>query len=120
MKRRLIALNNNAGAFTSILSTQAARRVTVREDEVAAGVGLQYKTPDDGFVQQYAIAAPGTPDSPQIDLWDFAALGRGSGQLLGLPQQGQTGDPGFRAADTYVKVRSNAAGTTNVRVVEHD
>lgn len=119
-KRRFVGLNNNAGAFVAVLSTRSTRRLTVREDEQAAGVGLQYKLPDDSFVQIYGVAAPGTPDSPQVDLWDQAAAGRGSGQLLGLPQQGSSGDPGFRAADTYIQLRSNAAGTTNVRVVEHD
>ncbi len=118
---RLIALNGSGGAFVAVLSTIPARRVMVREDEAAASVGLQFQKPDDNFTNLYTVGVVGTPDQQQIVLPDPVVTSlRGAGRLLGLPAQGSAGAFNYRAADTYIKLRSKAAGATTVRVVEEE
>jgi hypothetical protein len=102
-KTTLYSLNSNAGAFTSIPSTIPARRVEVREDESGTAQGLQYQKPDDNFTNTYSVGTPAGPDQRQI---------------LGLPAQTTGGST--IPATTYLKVRSKGAGTTIVRVVEHE
>jgi hypothetical protein len=117
---RLIALNNNAGAFVDVLSTIPARRVYVREDESVTSKGLQYLKPDDNFATTYTVGTPGTPDQQQITLPDPANIGlRGNGRLIGMPAQGQVGAFNRIAATKLCSLRSKdgVAGTT-VRVVE--
>lgn len=117
---RLIALNNNAGAFVAVVSTIHARRAYVREDESVTSKGLQYQIPDDGFVNTYTVGTPGTPDQQQISLPDPANVGlRGNARLIGAPAQGVVGAFNRIAATTLINLRSKdgAAGTT-VRVVE--
>lgn len=116
---RLITLNAAAGAFTAITSTVAARRVYAREDEAVAAQGLEYQKPDDGFVNTYVVGTPGSPDSQQIILPDPVGPALpGQGRLLGMPAQGQSGAFNFRAADTYMKVKSKGAGSNVLRLVE--
>lgn len=116
-RRRLIALNGSAGAYVAVLSTQASRKVFIREDEAAAAQGLTYQTPDDGFVATYTVGVPGTPDQQQVSLPMAPSGAHVPGPLLGLPAQ-----TGFytRPADTYIKLRSKSVTATTVRVLEED
>lgn len=116
-RTRLIAVNGNAGAYVSVLSTQPSRKLFIREDEAGTAQGLTYQKPDDAFATTYTCGTPGQPDQPQISLpqaWTGVVI---PGPLLGLPAQG-----GFynRPADTYIKLRSKTVTATSVRVVEED
>jgi hypothetical protein len=116
---RLIALNNNAGAYVAIVSTIPSRRVFIREDEsVAAAQGLQYQKPEDGFVQAFVVGTPGAPDQAQIALPDAGGVLSVIGRLLGMPVQNGVGNFNSRAADTYIKIKSKTATVTSVRVLE--
>src|SRR5437867_4986419 len=117
-KTVLYSLNNNSGAFTSIVSTIPARRVEIREDESASPQGLQYQKSDDNFASIYTVGTPGGPDQPQIVLGNLAAQGGGHGPLLGLPAQsiGASRIP----STVYLKVRSRTSVSTIVRVTEYE
>lgn len=119
-KTRLIALNNNGGPLVAVLATGSARRVTGREDEAATTQGLQYVRGDDTSANLNTVGTPGTPDQPQIDIWDSLPFGERGGKLQGLPQQGSAGSPFFRAADTYFKAQSKTGTATTIRVIEYD
>ena len=122
-KVRLISLNGNGGPLVAVLSTQAAARVTGREDESVVSQGLQYKRGDDTtstLITVGPVSAPGAMDAPQIDLWDQRPFGVRGGKLQGLPQQATTGLPSFQAATTYFSAQSKTAQATTLRVMEYD
>lgn len=107
---RLVALNNNAGAYTAIAATLAARRVEIVEDGSVAGQGLEVQYPGDSFSVTNTVAADSV----------ITLIGPGHDGLAGLPEQ-NAGDPGgfnHRAADIYCQLRSATATGTTVRVVE--
>jgi hypothetical protein len=113
-KTILYSLNSNAGAFTAIPSTIPSRRVEIIEDEATAPQGIQYTLPNDNFVQQYVL----NPGTEPIVLGNVLAHGHGYGPVLGLPAQ-NSGGSSIPAA-TYIKMRSNTATATNVRVTEFE
>lgn len=103
---RLIAVNGNAGAWTSIAATIPAHSVQIVEDASAGGgQGLEVQFAADNFAvtDQYA-----------------------AGQAVGITGPGYDGVLGYgpggkfdgSAADVYCKVRSATATATTVRVVE--
>lgn len=110
MKRTPYALT--AGTYTSIPALQFARRVELREDGVAAAVGLSVKYPEDGFTAAYDYLVAQQP----VVLGNPVAHGNAYGGILGWPVQ--TG-LNARAADIYCKV-SCLTGTTTLDVTEID
>jgi hypothetical protein len=112
---RLIALNNNAGAFTDILATGPTRQVSMMEDEAAATQGLQVKSLLDNFVTVNTFTFGSEPLTiPDTERYP------NSGPILGLNAQGVTGSFNFRAADKLVSARSNGGAGTTLRFIEND
>lgn len=119
-KSRVVALNGNAGAFTSISATMICRYVEIREDEAAAPTGLQYKLPDDNFTQIYTVGTHPVDGEPQIVLGDKLSQGKGHSPLLGGPAQNMPGGVTPTTATVLIQLRGNAVGVTSVRVTEFD
>ena len=120
-KTSLITLNNSSGAFTSIAASIPARRVEIREDEAPTGPqGLQYQKPDDNFTATYTCGTPGPPDQPQIALGNIVGNLKGYGPVLAMPDQSSGKGASGQTAGIYVKVRSNTATITKIRVVEYE
>jgi hypothetical protein len=116
---RLIAVNNNAGALTTVNVSIPCRRMEVVEDASANGgakQGLIYQWLFDGFAVTYQAAAG---DEPLI-IQNSMTQGRGQGPLLGLPLQNAPGAFNFRAADPVIKVKSSSANPTTLRVTEFE
>lgn len=119
-QHRVIALNNNAGAFTSILASIPARRVQFREDEAATTQGLQVKLPNDNFTQTYTRGSVGSPDLPQFELGNTVGQQNNQGQIIAPTAQGSSGAFNAIAAGTYLKARSNTGTATNLQVIEDE
>lgn len=115
-KTRLIALNGSGGPLVSVLATQVSRRVTAREDELAASTGLQYIRGDDVNANLNTVGTVGTPDQQQIDLWDNMPFGARSGKLQGVGPQAAN----FAPTTVLFKAQGKAAGATTIRVIEYD
>jgi hypothetical protein len=58
---RLIALNNNAGAYTDILATIPCKSIVFVEDDAAARTGIQVKTLLDNFATNNVYSATAEP-----------------------------------------------------------
>lgn len=132
-KRTVYAINNNAGAFTTIRLTTWAIYVEIDEDPTQnAGVkqGLQYN-PLDPFVQSSEIVDPPaaylvTPVSPlgepELTFGDKYHVKDLTFGPLGSPGSG--GDPvgpgaGPSLGTPLVQLRTNSASPTNVIVTEY-
>ena len=114
-RRRLISLNNNAGAFVSILATGPTRQLELMEDESVATQGLQVQNLEDGFAATDVFSFGSEPiQYPNIERSPIV------GALLGMNAQNTAGAFNYRAADTLVKARSNGAATTTLRFIEND
>ena len=99
---RLISLNGNGGAFTSVPATIPARSVELAEDGSVAAQGLQLRYPGDGFAVTNTV-----PPGAAVSL-----TGAGRDGILGLPAQTN------RPADVYCQARSATATATTLRVLE--
>ena len=115
-KSRRVNVNGNAGAYVDIQATMACRGAEIIEDDSLTAQGLTFKLPADGFVQEYNVALAREP----IQLGNAIATGAGSGDLLGLPANGDVGAPNRREADVLIKLRSATVTATAVRVTEID
>lgn len=109
-KTRLIAVNNNAGAYTVVPSTIPCHTVEIVEDGSVTAQGLEIQFPGDS----YGTTDTYTPGQTVI------LTGHGQQGVLGYPEQGVNGQPSYRAADNYCQVRSATATATTIRVVEQD
>ncbi len=131
--RRLVAINNDAGAFTVIRLTTWAKYVEIDEDptqNAGAKQGLQYNALDP-FVQSAEIVnppaaylvTPVTPvGTPELTFGDKIHINDLTFAPLGNPGSG--GDPvgpgaGASLGTPLVQLRTNSANATNVIVTEY-
>jgi hypothetical protein len=119
-RTRLISINGNGGAWTSVYATQVTRRAEIIEDFSAnsgVGQGLQYQFDDDqtpNFTTVYEIA----PQSEPIILGTPIPQGAGYARVLG---NGPDNSGGYSIPATLlVNLRSASALGTTVRVTEFD
>lgn len=132
-KRTLVAINNNAGAFTTIRLTVWAKYVEVDEDlsqNAGAKQGLQYYELDP-FAQSSAIltgaqgpfVAGATPiGTPEVTLGDKHNVHSGTALPMGNPgSAGNIEVPGGQATlgTPILALRTNSANPTNVIVTEY-
>ena len=141
-KRTLYAINNDAGAFTTIRLSTFAIYVEVIEDQSQNGgqqQGLQYYALDP-FAQSANILAnaegpfvapaggpggaqaDGTPVIPQIKFGDQHQIHSVSAQPLGAPgSAGNVDVPGgvITLGTPLLAVRTNSGNATNVLVTEY-
>jgi hypothetical protein len=119
MLTKKYVLNGNAGAYTDIPAEIACRYVEVREDEAAAGVGLDYKLPDDNFTAVNIVGAPAAGAEPQIKLGHIVMMGKGVGPVLGYRARTTPEGDAIPAA-VLLKVRSKTAAATTIRVTFYE
>lgn len=112
-KRRLIAINGSAGAFTDILSTIPCSYMEIREDDGGVVQGLQVKTIEDGFTNTYQVAAGNEPF--KIGQQPSLMPGR-RGSYIGVPAGYSNPNS---AAMKLASVLSKTATATNVWVIEY-
>ncbi len=136
-KKRIVDINSNAGAFTSILATTTSRRVVIDESPVtSAGAvntlqnSIQYQISNDGTTNGFTtifqadnsaegiIGATGLPIVIGNPMAGHEALGEIVGQvaqqIIGLPAAQQAA----AQATTIIKLRSGTATATSVVVTE--
>lgn len=116
-KRRVVAINGNAGGFTTISASKNCRYVRIIELPAAGGYaggaftgqGLDYQLPDDGFTATFTLP-PG----------NVFELGQKEG-----PNRRAVGQAGWTTPDNqavpatvYGKFRSANVTATNVEVEE--
>lgn len=116
-KKRIIALNGSAGAYTLIACSKFCRYVEIQECAPAIGLtgsdfspeGVNYTLPDDGFVSIMSVL-PGAVLALGDQSWHRA-------QLFGVPPI--TYADGSTVAGTPIgKFISAQSGTTQVEVRE--
>lgn len=120
---RTIAINGNAGAYTTVLATQVTRRVEIVEDYSAnagVGQGLEYNLPDNKSLDPANPAWLGpfeiAPQTEPIILGEPVPQGAGYGTVLG---HGPDASGGYTLAATpLIQIRSATATSTTIRVSE--
>lgn len=114
-RSRLIAVGNNAAAFTDILATVPLTLLEISEDASVASMGIQIKTMLDGFVAVFVFAA----GFGGITLPNAIHFAGARGPLLGVPAQ-NAGQFNAVAATKLVSVRSNGAAGTTLQIIENE
>lgn len=120
MNVRTIALNNNAGAYTTVLATQWTWRAEILEDNSVTAQGLQYNLPaptssdpsNPSWIGPFSI---GTVTEPII-LGEPLPMGHGHAPTIGHGPDASGGTT--LAATPLIQIRSATATTTTIRITE--
>lgn len=120
MNVRTIALNNNAGAYTTVLATQWTWRAEILEDNSVTAQGLQYNLPapasqdpsNPNWLGPFDIAQQTEP----IILGQQLPMGSGFAPTIGHGPDASGGQT--LPATPLIQIRSATATATTIRITE--